>query len=136
MYITTDPGIPLTLGLRAAGTILDGDYPYFDAAFLGGLGSLRGFDRERFAGDASALGAAELRATLGKVWLIVPATLHLFGFAEAGRVFADGEESEQWHPAYGGGVALTVVEPANTISVSVGRTKEQVGVYVTAGFGL
>jgi hypothetical protein len=134
-YLTANAGIPFTLALRAAGESVPGTYPYFDAAFLGGLGSLRGFDNQRFAGDASALGAAELRATIGKVRLVVPMTLHLFGFTETGRVFLDGETSERWHPVVGGGIGITVVEPQNTISISVGRSDERIGVYVTSGFG-
>jgi hypothetical protein len=126
---------PVTLALHAAGEKIWGAYPYYESAFIGGIGSIRGFDRERFAGDASLLGGAELRLYLGKAKLIVPAYIGILGFGETGRVYVDGETSNIWHPSFGGGLWFTVVDPANTLSIMAARSVEGMGFYVTGGFG-
>ncbi|NTW50867.1 MAG: BamA/TamA family outer membrane protein, partial [Chlorobiales bacterium] len=67
--------LPLKLSrivLRASGEKIWGTYPFFEAAYLGGVKSIRGYDQQRFAGDASLFGGAELRLYLTKVNLLVP----------------------------------------------------------------
>ncbi|HET9041068.1 MAG TPA: hypothetical protein VFN40_12900, partial [Gemmatimonadales bacterium] len=48
-----------TLALRAGGKRVWGDYPFFEAAFVGGVATVRGLRENRYAGDASAYGNAE-----------------------------------------------------------------------------
>ena len=93
-----------SLALRAGGAVVRGAFPFQEAAYLGGLESLRGYPYQRFAGDASAFGAAELRQPLGQVHVLVRGRVGAFGFGEAGRVWLDGESPGEWHPSYGGGV--------------------------------
>lgn len=84
------------LAVRAGGQAAFGEFPLQYAAFLGGSPTLRGYAFDRFAGDASAFGSAELRARLfGPVGVI--------GLADAGRVWFDGESNGGWHTALGGG---------------------------------
>jgi hypothetical protein len=52
-----------------------------------------------------------------------------------GRVYLDGEQSDQWHAAGGGGIWLSFLERANTMSVAVATSSERTRVYVGAGFG-
>jgi hypothetical protein len=92
-----------TLALRAGGERIWGAYPFFEAAFLGGLSSARGFAINRFAGDASIFGGAELRFDLLDVKLLVPSEFGGFVYLESGRVYYTGEISERWHVSYGGG---------------------------------
>lgn len=92
------------LALRAGGELVQGDFPYAEAAFLGGSGSLRGYPFQRFAGDAAAFGSAELRQPLGQVRLLVRGRLGVFALGDAGRVWMDGESPGDWHTNYGGGV--------------------------------
>jgi Omp85 superfamily domain len=92
------------LALRAGGEYVAGDFPFAEAAFLGGTGSLRGYPFERYAGDAAAFGSVELRQPLGQVRLLVRGRLGVFGLADAGRVWMDGESAGDWHTNYGGGV--------------------------------
>src|SRR5690606_41733703 len=40
-----------TLAVRAGGSAALGEYPFQEAAFLGGSGTLRGTPRQRFAGE-------------------------------------------------------------------------------------
>ncbi len=67
--------------------------------------------------------------------LFVPGEFGVFGLGDVGRVYLDGESSDVWHAAGGGGVWLSFIERVNTISVAVARSEERTGVYVGAGFG-
>src|SRR2546423_444225 len=60
------------LALRAGGKKLWGPFPYFDAAFLGGSETFRTEEKQRYAGDASAYGTAELRVPIAKFPFILP----------------------------------------------------------------
>lgn len=82
-----------------------GEVPLQDAAYLGGRNSLRGFEKQRFAGDLGLLGSAELYATAGRVRLRDrPITLGFMLLADAGRMFADGVSEGPTHFAAGGGL--------------------------------
>ena len=85
----------VTLAVRGGGKKVFGDYPYFDAASLGGGGlekgaldepgfTLRGFHARRFSGDSSLYGNADLRLRLGRVTLILPAHFGVFGLFDVG----------------------------------------------------
>ena len=50
-----------TLSFKAIGELLNGDYPFFKGASLGGSKSLRGHPSNRFVGDASLFFQSELR---------------------------------------------------------------------------
>ncbi len=92
------------LALRAGGKKLWGDFPYFDAAFLGGSETFRVEERQRWAGDASAYGTTELRVPLAKFPFIVPLDVGAIGFADAGRVYVNGDSPGGWQSAAGGGL--------------------------------
>ena len=59
---------------------------YYETAFLGGAGDLRGLREERFAGDAMVYAGAELRAFLARLTLALPIDMGVFGLADVGRV--------------------------------------------------
>ncbi len=84
------------LAVRAGGQKAFGEFPLQYAAFLGGSPSLRGYAFDRFAGDASAFGSAELRVPLAGPFGVL-------GLADAGRVWYDGDSPGGWHTALGGG---------------------------------
>lgn len=46
-----------------------------------------------------------------------------------------GESSNTWHAAGGGGVWLSYLEHAYTLSLAIARSEERTGIYVQAGFG-
>lgn len=122
------------VALRAGGKRVFGDFPFFESAFLGGIRNLRGFDEQRFAGEAMAFGNAELRLTLFPMTFLVPGHLGVMGLADAGRVWVDGETSDTWHRAYGGGIWFGV-DPRNMLlSVTLADGPERTGVYLEAGF--
>jgi hypothetical protein len=124
-----------SLGLRLKGEKLWGTFPFFESAFVGGLGSVRGFDRNRFAGDASLFASAELRVKLFNLKFLFPTTWGIFGFGETGRVYLKGEDSRKWHTGYGGGVFMYLVNRDLTFSFSYARSVEKTAaIYFIAGF--
>lgn len=124
----------LFLALSAGGKKVFGTFPYTEAAYLGGISSLRGFQKNRFAGNASLFGQAELRLVLGKAIFIIPGEYGLFGLADVGRVYTAGESSDKWHPAYGGGAFFSVLDLTTVFSLSVAVSEEWTAVYFSAGF--
>ena len=124
-----------TLALRAGGRKLWGAYPFFEAAFIGDRNTVRLGSEQRYAGDASAYGTAELRLSLTRMTLVVPTDVGIFGLADAGRVFLEGESSDTWHSAFGGGIWLGFLGRANTVSAAMATSKERTRLYLQAGFG-
>lgn len=98
-------GLGANLSVRAGLEKRWGQFPFMDAAFLGGRRSLRGFQKQRFAGDAAAWLATDLHLPGAKVSLagrqmrIGPlATL------DVGRVSLDGQSAGGWHLGQGLGL--------------------------------
>jgi hypothetical protein len=105
------------IALHAGGKKLWGDFPYFDAAFVGGGNSFRTEHRQRFAGDASAFGSAEVRYPIVDFPLVLPMHLGALGFADAARVYVDGDSPGGWHTAFGGGFWVSALKPGYNLSV-------------------
>jgi hypothetical protein len=125
-----------TLALRAGGRKLFGPYPYFDAASIGGVGTVRLGRQNRFAGDAAVYGNSELRLTLARQVLGSSFDVGVFGLADVGRVFLEGEHSEKWHPAAGGGAWFSLLQPVNTVSIAWARSDQRTAFYLMLGFGI
>ncbi|HUQ18155.1 MAG TPA: hypothetical protein VM099_00970 [Gemmatimonadaceae bacterium] len=117
------------LALRAGAEKLFGDFPYFDAAFLGGSRSLRTEHRQRFAGDAMLNWTTELRVPIARVPVLLPFNVGALGFVDAGRVYVDGESAGGWHYGRGVGLWIGVVNPA--MNVNIVRTNNPDRRYVT-----
>lgn len=130
----------VTLALRVGGKDTYGRTPYFEAAFLGGGeffsggSTIRGFRAERWAGESSAYGNTELRVVLGQVKLVVPGDIGVIGFADVGRVFEDGDSSDQWHQGYGAGVFFAPLARTNALRLTVANSDEDTLVYMGFGF--
>jgi hypothetical protein len=133
-YLTGRGRLEPTLALRAGGQRVWGTFPFHESAFIGGGSSLRGWGEQRFAGEASLYGNAELRIFLGRFLLVLPMDFGLFGLADAGRVFADGEDSDEWHTGLGGGLWIAPVERKYTLSLAIAHSEERTGVYLRSGF--
>jgi hemolysin activation/secretion protein len=113
-----------TLALRAGGQRVWGGFPFQYAAYLGGSHTLRGHASERFAGDASAYGSAELRQVLGRTKLLVRGNLGVFGLADAGRVWYGGASPGGWHSAVGGGLFFTFLDRTKAVSAYYAKGEE------------
>ena len=99
------PTRPL-LVVRAGARKVFGDFPFYEAAMIGGEGTTRYIDPQRYAGDAALFATSELRVPLAHFKLMVPFRAGVLGLAEAGRVYVDGNSPGGWHARTGGGVWL------------------------------
>jgi hypothetical protein len=132
-YLSPGSGNP-TLAVRVGGKRLWGTFPYSDAAFLGGSENVRGLLEQRFAGDASAYGSAELRFFLTRFFLLFPMDFGVFGLSDVGRVFMDGQSPGGWHTSFGGGILLAPVTRSATLRLSIAESAEGRAFYVGMGF--
>lgn len=126
-----------SLTLFAGAVKVFGDsVPYFQTARLGGRETLRGYNFDRFAGDAAVYGSAEARIPLSRLKLFVPGQQGVFGFYDVGRVFVKGQTSDELHKAVGGGIWLSFLSRGSVAYVGVAKpVKDKEGNRVLAGFG-
>lgn len=110
-YVSPRLSPQVTVALRIGGATNIGDFPFYRANTLGGQMNLRGYRSTRYAGRSSffqnldlRLGVHSFSSYLG--W----GTIGLLGFADNGRVWADGESSRVWHQGYGGGLWISMFD--------------------------
>jgi hypothetical protein len=144
VYLSTPGDRGLTLSLKAGGQHVFGDYPFFESAFLGGRtpfnpleagggSAVRGLPPQRYAGDSTVFGSAEVYLTLTTAFVKIPGRLGLLGFYDVGRVFLDGESSSLWHDGAGGGVFFATPGRRNLVSFSVAWSEGYTAYYLRAG---
>ncbi len=133
----TSRTLPLepTLALRAGGKRVWGRFPYQEAAFIGDPSTVRLGRQNRYAGDASVYAGSELRLFLTKFYFLAPADFGVLGLADVGRVFLDGEESDRWHAAGGGGIWASFLDRSYMVSFSLAKSEERTAVYFRIGSG-
>jgi hemolysin activation/secretion protein len=95
---------------------------------------VRGLQKHRYAGDAALFANADLRIYVSRFRIFLPGEWGILGFADAGRVYLDGESSNEWHTGFGGGLGFAWLDRANTVSLSFSRSKGRNAAYVKAGF--
>jgi len=127
---------PLTLGARTGGQKNWGKHPWHESAFIGGSDSVRGYDRNRFAGDSSAYGNAQIMLSLFRMNLVLPLRVGVIGLVDAGRVWVDGDPSDKWHTAAGGGLFVRVNATQLAGHALLVHGDEGNKFYVNIGFGL
>jgi outer membrane protein assembly factor BamA len=120
------------LALRVGGAKVFGDdFPLHDAAFIGGLSTLRGYRWNRFAGDAAVFGGTELRVPLTRTVLFTRGDLGVSALADAGRVWFNGDSDGGWHT--GVGVGLWFHTLGQTVSVSYAKGEDEGRFYFKLG---
>lgn len=102
-YVSVPVPTEPTFAVRIGGVKVWGRVPFHEAAYLGGEASLRGFELQRFAGDAAVYGSADIRLTLAKFFALFPTELGVLGLADVGRVYLQGTSPGGWHADGGGG---------------------------------
>lgn len=125
------------LALRVGGEKVWGDYPWFEAADIGGSSSVRGFSGRRFSGDASLYANAELRLWLGtRRNPILPLRWGIFGLYDTGRVYLEGEESDTWHYGWGGGLLMQLIGTPMVFNAAIAKGDEgSLKFYFKYGYG-
>lgn len=129
-----------SLNLFVGGIKTFGDsVPFFETARLGGLRTLRGYNFDRFAGNAAVYASAEVRLPLTRIRFVVPGQQGVFGFYDAGRVYLDGETSDEIHTSFGGGIWMSFLSRSSVGFVAVarpGKDRDKAeGNRVIVGFG-
>jgi len=125
--------------MRVGGKHTFGRTPYFNAAYLGGGGVFsgfsanRGFAQQRFGGQSSVFGNVDVRLFIARFPIVVPGDFGINTFFDVGRVFVDGESSNDWHPSGGGGFWFAPLVRTNTLVFSVAASDEDVRFYFRAG---
>jgi len=121
------------LAFRGGGKKLWGNFPYFDAAYLGGSETFRTEERQRYTGGASLYGTSELRVPIAQFPFILPLDVGALGFVDAGRVYLNGQSPGGWHSAAGAGLWFGFLNPGTNLNVLV-TNRSQHRVITALGF--
>jgi hypothetical protein len=125
-FFTAGVKIPVTLSLRSGFISTYGSLPFYHKAFIGQVQNHRGFLRNRFGGDTALFINSDLRFHLGKVITpLVPIKYGFFGLYDLGRTWTDGENSEKWHTAIGGGIYLIPYADNFNLTFTAAKSKER-----------
>jgi len=124
---------PLVGAARVGGRKLWGEFPYFEAATIGGGDTVRGYDQQRFAGDTSVFGNVELRRKLLDTYFLLPGELGVFLLGDAGRVYVNGDSPGGWHSSWGFGIWGGALKRISTMSLSLAFGEEGTSFYFNFG---
>ncbi len=138
IFFTFHP-IRTTVAAQIGGAVNYGEWDFWQANTIGLNRGLRGYRNNRFAGRSAAYANVELRTRFGTVrGLALPFTLGSLFFMDNGRVWMDGEDSDNWHQGYGGGLWIAPLD-AVVLSVAYAVSEENPLnnglIVVKAGFG-
>lgn len=95
----------LSFAFRIGGTRHIGKFEFYQANYISGRQTVRGYEKNRFAGHSNFYNNYEFRARLFNVkafWLNTEAGI--LAFFDHGRVWSDVDTKNVWHAGYGGGV--------------------------------
>src|SRR5690606_20800599 len=123
-YLPLSLPLETTLAVRAGARAARGEFPFEQAAFIGGSESLRGYPRQRYAGDAAVYGGVEARTFLTRINFISRGDLGAIVLADAGRVFVDGDSPGGWHAGYGVGVWVGILDRTQAFSLVYAHGEE------------
>jgi hypothetical protein len=107
--------------LKAGAKQVHGDFPFHEAAFVGGEPSERKLPRERYAGDAALYGSAELRIPVVDFAFVLPIDIGVYVYGNAGRVFVDRESPDGWHNSRGAGMWIGILNPDSGVGFDLGN---------------
>ncbi len=117
-----DPRV--VFAFRFGGATNIGDYEFYHANFLGGKTNLRGFRRNRFAGDNSFYQNTEIRIKLMNInSYVFNGQTGISLFNDIGRVWFNGENSKEWHDGYGIGLWLIPFD-STVLTLTYNRSNE------------
>ncbi len=135
-YYLCDTVKGVTFAFRTGAGKVWGNYPFYESMFLGGVNSLKGFSRERFAGDAVVLGETEIRFDVARVNILVPGMFGISFFGGTGRVFLTGEDSKRWHSSFGSSLWISYLERSFNIGFTAAKSDEGYKFFIGSAFFL
>ncbi len=98
----------LILKTNARTHLLTGDMSmFYQSPQLGAATGLRGYRNERFTGQQSLLGNADVSYRFQQMkTFLFPLTFIVYGGYDIGRVWIENDTSNTWHSSYGGGLQI------------------------------
>lgn len=124
----------ITIAHRSGASTNIGEYEFYQANTLGGHENLRGYWRTRFTGKSSFYQNTDVRWKLAELkGYFLRGSLGIYGFFDDGRVWVTGDNSDEFHTGYGGGIYFL---PFNTIALNISyAVSKEVNVFIVrAGF--
>ena len=95
----------LALAFRVGANRHFGDFEFYQANYISGRQTVRGYEKNRFAGHSNFYNNIEFRARLFDVnAYILTSEVGIIGFFDHGRVWSDADTNSIWHAGYGGGL--------------------------------
>lgn len=135
IYMSLASKTKLVLATRLGWAKNYGDYEFPQAMYLGGTENLRGYRRDRFAGRSMLFNNTELRVKLFDFnTYLFPGSFGMLVFNDVGRVWADGENSNDWHVGYGGGIWIAPIRRFVITGMLAHSKEEKIIPRVTFGF--
>lgn len=124
----------LSLAARASAEWAWGQYPVHEAAFLGGSHNLRGHKKGRYAGDAAVFGNLDARLKVFVLPFILRWDVGVYGLGDIGRVYLEGETSNQWHYSAGGGLWVAASDRSVVGRMELATSDDGIGFRFGTGF--
>ena len=126
----------LVLATKLRGHFNLGDnFEFYQAASLGRNNGLRGYRDERFIGNSAFVQSTDLRVNLRKVKTgLLPLNIGFYGGVDYGRVWLDGEDSNTWNNAIGGGIFANAADMI-TLNMSAFNSDDGLLLAFKLGFG-
>ncbi|WP_432411032.1 phosphoesterase [Rasiella sp. SM2506] len=124
----------LVLKTNASTHLLVGDNPmFYQSPQLGAATGLRGYRNERFTGQQSFLGNADISYRFQQMkTFLFPVTFIVYGGYDIGRVWVENDTSTNWYSSYGGGL---YVRWTDAIKANVSTFYGDEGVRLQFGLG-
>ena len=125
-YFSIGKSERVTLASRIGGMVTSGDFAFYHSARLGGLSTMRGHRRLRFAGKQVAYWNNDIRIKLFDVRSrLILGPVGITFIADAGKVWADGlfgeiKGDDDFHTSVGGGIW---VAPFKAMVIGIDYTK-------------
>lgn len=111
VYMTPNMPLKVTLASRVGAATNVGDFYFYHSNFLGGENGLRGFRRNRFAGEMSFYNNNEVRLNVFNLRNnLIKGEFGFVAFFDHGRVWAENGNAGGMHRSYGPGVYLHFVD--------------------------
>lgn len=119
---------------RLGGSAVLGKYPFLKGAFIGGKETLRGFNKNRFAGDAAIFSQNEIRTQIADLNVFIKSKLGVLGFSDIGRVFISNKYSNKYHLSAGFGFFINYSDRLFTVVSTFAFSKEKPELFFGTNF--